>query len=423
MESEENKDYKFDLNYLINNVPGGIAIYKLAEPLKLLYFNDGICGLTGHTREEYAEIVRDDGMNTVYKKDRPLLEAEVNAAVAENRKVDFTYRICHKTEGPIWVHLSAVNIGMEDGAPIYYAMFMDISDERKTQKLLKELAERDSLTGAFNRITFEKLIESHLQENMPFSSAFIMLDIDNFKQINDFLGHTKGDEVLWNISKLLVRTFGVNSIVARMGGDEFAVFIPTVRSHTKLLALIEQFRAASNIDYEYQGSRIHISCSLGIAFAPKDGDSYTALYANADKALLYAKNNGKNQYRFFGDVLASASPLLLRNMEWLLEESPNAIYICDSESYELLYMNKLGRRICGIQGNSYMGKKCYEELMHGDTPCLFCHMEDMRTDRFSEREYTMPQTGMKLLMKGKLINWNGIKAHVEFITILKQAEL
>lgn len=415
MQEEEMGTYDFDLNYLINHVPGGIAIYKLADPLKILYFNDGVCALSGHSREEYWKIVASDAIQIVFEKDRQDLRNEITAAVTENRKVDATYRVVHKNGGFVWVHLSALRIREEEGFPIYYAIFMDISEERNTQKLLSELAERDSLTGALNRISFERKIEQYLIGQEDGMSAFMMLDIDNFKQINDFLGHTKGDEILCTITKLLKEIFGEKSFVARMGGDEFAVFITGVNSVEKLTMLIEKFCRMSSAEYDYQDSKIYMSCSMGISRVPKDGFHYMELYTKADKALLFAKNNGKNQYRFFGEMMSSPSSILLRNMEWLLDEGTNAIYICNVENYELLYMNKLARQMANTRGNAYIGKKCYKELMHMDAPCPFCKITGMKRESFCERRFKVPYSETELLMKGKLINWNGIKAHVEFI--------
>lgn len=283
MQEEEKGIYEFDLNYLINHIPGGIAIYKLADPLKILYFNDGVCALSGHSREEYWEIVESDAIEIVLEEDRKELNNEIIAAVSENRKIDATYRIRHKDGGVVWIHLSALRIREEGGFPIYYAIFMDISEERNTQRHLSELAEREEL------------------------------------------------------------------------------------------------------------------------------------YTKADKALLFAKNNGKNQYRFFGELMSTPSSLLLRNMEWLLDEGTNAIYICNVENYELLYMNKLARQMANTQGNTYIGKKCYKELMHLNDPCPFCKISSMKRESFCERRFKVPYSGTELLMKGKIINWNGIKAHVEFI--------
>ncbi|MDU7028990.1 diguanylate cyclase domain-containing protein [Robinsoniella peoriensis] len=415
MQEEEKGIYEFDLNYLINHIPGGIAIYKLADPLKILYFNDGVCALSGHSREEYWEIVESDAIEIVLEEDRKELNNEIIAAVSENRKIDATYRIRHKDGGVVWIHLSALRIREEGGFPIYYAIFMDISEERNTQRHLSELAERDSLTGALNRISFEQKIEKYLSGHETDMSAFLMLDIDNFKQINDFLGHTKGDEILCRITKLLKETFGEGSFVARMGGDEFAVFVTGISMEEELTMLIQKFFRISCAEYDYQDSKIYMSCSMGISRVPKDGFQYMELYTKADKVLLFAKNNGKNQYRFFGELMSTPSSLLLRNMEWLLDEGTNAIYICNVENYELLYMNKLARQMANTQGNTYIGKKCYKELMHLNDPCPFCKISSMKRESFCERRFKVPYSGTELLMKGKIINWNGIKAHVEFI--------
>lgn len=300
MQKGENKDYIFDKDFLINHVPGGIAIYRLADPLEILYFNDGVCALSGHTREEYLEIVGSDAMNIVYEEDCLPLKDEIEAAVSEKRRVDFTYRIRHKDRGSVWVHLSAINIQKADEDLIYYAIFMDISDERKTHKILRDIAEHDSLTGAFNRIGFERKIKEYLLKNEAALSAFIMLDIDNFKQVNDFLGHTKGDGLLCRISDLLKDVFGTKSFVGRIGGDEFAVFVTAAVSEKELTELLERFHRISGAEYNYQDSEVCMSCSMGVALFPRDGYNFAHLYANADRALIYAKNTGKNQYQFFG---------------------------------------------------------------------------------------------------------------------------
>lgn len=416
MEEQQGKEYQFDRDHLMNHIPGGIAIYKFADPLETLYFNDGVCALSGHTREEYSKIIQADAMNIVYEEDRPLLVAEIQSALQERRRVDLAYRIYHKERPFVWVQLSAESIREEDGYSVYYAIFIDISNERNTQKVLKKLAEHDSLTGALNRISFEKRVEKYLLNSKKSTSAFLMLDIDDFKQINDFLGHLKGDEVLCRVSNFLKEVFGTHGFVARMGGDEFGVFIPEIYTDKELIALVDEFFQLYRMEYDYQESKIHISCSMGIALSPQNGDTYTQLYATADKALIYAKNNGKNQYQVFGEFMKSPSQLLLRNMEWLLDEETNGIYVCNAETYELVYMNRLGRQIAGAKGNNYLGKKCYEELMHRSAPCTFCKMKELKRESFCEREFASPDGKRKLLLKGKIINWNGIKAHVEFIT-------
>lgn len=411
------KEYLLNVNKLLDNVPAGIAIYRLSNSLETLYHNDGICVLSGHTPREYEEIIKGDALRIVLPDDQKELMDEVMSAAVEKRNIDFTYRIQHKTKGFAWVHLVASHVETEaDGVPIYYAIFTDISDERNIQKKLTDIAEHDHLTGALNRIRFERIVEESLFDKDEKTSAFIMVDIDEFKIINDYLGHTKGDEVLCTIANSLDEIFGRDNTVARIGGDEFAIFVADIGSDKALLEKVEKFQIATRNEYMYEDTIINSSCSLGIAFTQKDGDTYNKLYVNADKALLHAKHKGKNQYQVFDDFMSSPSPLLLKNMAWLLDMGTSAIYVCNAETYELLYMNKLGKQMAGTKGNEFLGNKCYEELMHRSSPCEFCKMDCMRMDTFFERPFVAPLSKKRLRMKGKLIVWDGIKAHVEFIT-------
>ena len=155
-----------------------------------------------------------------------------------------------------------------------------------------EIAQTDSLTGIYNRTTTQKLIENVLQLDVSHTHAFIMVDVDNFKSLNDNYGHLFGDKVLLQLSDLLKNSFGETEIIGRMGGDEFAVFIPQVNRHGELLQLgtkLSEQLSARKID------GVSVNCSIGIAVAPKDGSNFVKLYKNADKALYMAKSLGKNR--------------------------------------------------------------------------------------------------------------------------------
>lgn len=155
-----------------------------------------------------------------------------------------------------------------------------------------EIAQTDSLTGLYNRATTQKLIENVLQLEASHTHALFMIDIDNFKQINDGYGHIYGDRILKELSEALKISFGEHEIIGRMGGDEFAVFIPQVHRHGEVLLLGTKL-------CDYLSSRkiqgIQVNCSVGVAIAPRDGNNFTKLYENADKALYLAKSLGKNR--------------------------------------------------------------------------------------------------------------------------------
>ncbi|MBR1692764.1 MAG: diguanylate cyclase [Lachnospiraceae bacterium] len=155
-----------------------------------------------------------------------------------------------------------------------------------------EIAQTDSLTGIYNRATTQKLIENILQLEVSHTHALFMIDVDNFKLINDNYGHIYGDKILKELAEALKTSFGENEIIGRMGGDEFAVFIPQAQRHGEVLQL-----GTKLCDYltarKIQG--IQVNCSVGVALAPKHGSGFQQLYKNADKALYMAKSLGKNR--------------------------------------------------------------------------------------------------------------------------------
>jgi len=155
-----------------------------------------------------------------------------------------------------------------------------------------EIARTDSLTGIYNRATTQKLIENILQLEVSHTHALFMIDIDNFKMINDNYGHIYGDSVLKELAEALRICFGETEIIGRMGGDEFAVFIPQVHRHGEVLQLGTKLcdRLTAR---KIQG--IQVNCSVGVALAPKHGSTFMKLYNNADKALYMAKSLGKNR--------------------------------------------------------------------------------------------------------------------------------
>lgn len=155
-----------------------------------------------------------------------------------------------------------------------------------------EIAQSDSLTGTYNRTTTQKLIDNVLQLDVAHTHALVMVDVDDFKTLNDNYGHLFGDKVLVKLAQMIKNSFGETEIIGRMGGDEFVVFIPQVNRHGELLQLGTKLS-------EQLSSRlvdgICVNCSMGMAVAPKDGSNFAKLYKNADKALYMAKSLGKNR--------------------------------------------------------------------------------------------------------------------------------
>ncbi|MEG1886958.1 MAG: EAL domain-containing protein [Oscillospiraceae bacterium] len=163
---------------------------------------------------------------------------------------------------------------------------------------MAQLAKTDCLTGIYNRNAAEKLINDALISGGK-ENAFLMVDIDDFKNINDSYGHELGDRVLKECAETLCMVFGENAVIARLGGDEFIVFIPDIGDTgsiaEKCMDLTDRINCIRVED-------ISFSCSVGIAVSPKDGDDFLTLYRNSDKALYTAKRNGKNKFSYYANV-------------------------------------------------------------------------------------------------------------------------
>lgn len=172
----------------------------------------------------------------------------------------------------------------------------------KDNKELKNLAETDLLTELYNKIATEEKIKDYLQnEGKGKSAMMFVLDIDNFKNINDTMGHAFGDEVVSTLGRQLKSQFRINDIVGRTGGDEFTVFIKDIKDdtmvHSEAERIVNFFKDFKVGEY----TKYFATASIGAAVYPKDADSFETLYKAADQALYKAKNRGKNQLAFYHD--------------------------------------------------------------------------------------------------------------------------
>lgn len=172
---------------------------------------------------------------------------------------------------------------------------------------LDNKAHLDLLTGILNKRSFEEFTENTIK-NLPPSKhhAIILIDVDNFKGVNDNLGHAYGDKVLAGIGKILRETFTDDDFTGRLGGDEFCVFlnIPITKQgdYMDLIKLkCEQLCEAFHNNYTGDDNKYKISASIGVAVFPEHGNNFSKLYECADKALYESKHKGKDMYTIFNN--------------------------------------------------------------------------------------------------------------------------
>lgn len=214
-------------------------------------------------------------------------------------------RIKNRMDNWVWVECTVhfmMDIATDDIIGTVY--IKNINDQKVSELVLQSKAERDALTGLYDRISTEERIAYTLQQPLAKEKmhAFLILDIDRFKEINDTYGHTVGDVVLRQIAAIMNTQFRKTDVVGRLGGDEFVTFLAGVDSKELIASKAQDFcEAVRKLKVEGEAGT-HISMSIGIAVAPAQGSTFQELYSKADKALYTAKENGRDNYVFYEEA-------------------------------------------------------------------------------------------------------------------------
>lgn len=180
-----------------------------------------------------------------------------------------------------------------------YVSLTDVDEQVTQEEAMYTAANTDALTGLFNRSALERRIQEYLMKPEA-TGAFIIVDLDYFKQVNDALGHPEGDQLLQDVVGMLRSIFRGNDLIGRMGGDEFCIFAVGLDDYDLIEQRVKELnRCGRKIHIAPDGREIQTSLSIGIAISPQAGRDYGTLYRNADAALYEAKRAGRNTYHFF----------------------------------------------------------------------------------------------------------------------------
>ena len=184
-----------------------------------------------------------------------------------------------------------------------------ISIRKQVEKSLKHLAHHDTLTNLPNRLLLDARMEhaiKHARRNQG-QLAVLFLDLDNFKHINDSLGHATGDRVLQHVTRRLLSITREDDTIARLGGDEFVLLMEEIRDTTDVICLAQKILDKINERFEINGQSIFIGCSIGISLYPQDGDRGETLLRNADAAMYRTKDEGRNSYNFYAEEMTASA--------------------------------------------------------------------------------------------------------------------
>lgn len=256
---------------IMSTISSHIAIFECLYLINRNFFSDNIQEILGLDDESWEEISKEP------KKFQNYIESIEKSGSVVNVNNKFLSIVSFKKEGE------------------FYGMILDKTYEEEARNRIEKISETDGLTKLLNRRGLENRLKDIFKSNNS-NGVLIIFDLDNFKSVNDILGHPIGDEVLKIFSRCLTNSFRENDIISRIGGDEFVVFInKNMELDTlskKLDGLLNNIRSDLNYYYKNYG----LSTSIGVAYRDNHINTYEELYEEADKGLYKAKNLGKDGF-------------------------------------------------------------------------------------------------------------------------------
>lgn len=239
----------------------------------------------------------------------------------------------HFQSGPKWLYFTAVPLyGLDGNIVGAVETLQDVTERKQYEQQLETKANFDTMTGLANR----NLLDNRLQQAIIMAKrdqqqlALLFLDLDNFKQINDTLGHTVGDQVLKAIGKRILGCVREVDTVARIGGDEYVVLLYAPESEHQVTTIVRRLLDEVSRKLPIAGRQLYNGCSIGIALYPKDGDTPETLMMHADTAMYRAKANDKGWFRYYAEGLTQEAAKWIE----LKQDLHNAL---QKEQLELYY--------------------------------------------------------------------------------------
>ena len=216
-------------------------------------------------------------------------------------------RIANADGHYIWCRIRATTQFNDTGKPVKaIGVILDIDNEKRHAQDLEDKTERDHLTRLYNINAARRRIQHLMQSREePCSAAMMIIDLDNFKTINDSFGHMFGDAVLIEAAAQLQKQFRADDVISRIGGDEFLVFISTLRDQSVLPGRAENLVTSIQSVLADELRNCPLSCSVGVACFPEDAASFQELFQCCDRALYHAKARGKNRFALYDKQMMS----------------------------------------------------------------------------------------------------------------------
>ena len=273
------------------------------ENANIEYVNPKVCAITGYEKEELI------GSNTrIFQPDDLDMEmlSDLWTTINSGNEWQGEIQLQKKDGGGIWVLMSISSVKNERNQISHFVTVCeDVSQLKEARLRMEELAYVDSLTGLANRLLFRDRLEQALKAltRTKTSAALLYLDLDEFKRINDSMGHDVGDALLMKVAETLRQCVRHQDTVARMGGDEFVILLTDIDGMSGASAVARKIMESMSNPVQLLKNEILITPSIGITLAPADSLNADILLKNADMAMYKAKSSGRNNYQFFTEEM------------------------------------------------------------------------------------------------------------------------
>ena len=288
-----------------------VGIARIGTNGAWLEVNQKLCDITGYSKEEllkltFQDITHQDDLHADLAYQHQILTGEIESYAMEKRYF-------HKSGKTLWVNLTVSLARNSDGSPKYFiSVVEDIGEKKQSEARLEKLAHFDQLTGLANRL----LLNDHARFTLSLAQrsheqlTVMFLDLDHFKDINDTLGHSIGDQLLIEVAKRLKAALREEDTVSRQGGDEFILILPNTDEEGAARVAVKLIEEVSHPVLIEQHELIS-TVSIGISIYTHDGDNLETLSKNADSAMYRTKREGRNGYCFYTLAMQKLS---IRNM-------------------------------------------------------------------------------------------------------------
>jgi len=255
-------------------------------------------GLIGHHHGRLP-----DFRDLVHPEDRERYLAAGREALATGGKYAVDFRAVTRDGEVRWISARGSVISGADGAPAkMIGVSQDVTERKRQEEEVRFLAYHDTLTGLPNRRLLDDRLRQaiYLAQRRDARVAVMLVDLDDFKQVNDELGHRAGDTVLREVAQRLVGCMRRADTLARHGGDEFVAVIPDLHRDADCEVIADKILGALELEFRVDGRSFNVGASIGISIYPTDASDGETLLRNADAAMYRGKERGRNQYRFYG---------------------------------------------------------------------------------------------------------------------------